>query len=147
MPNSPSSSSGDGISGKRDRPAATARSLARGKPRLGWLGLDLVAAGLARRVSTRAPQAGRLNTVRTQLFRDDLDAAPVAELIRPVIGVVVQFEIDSLARERGKIDLDVNPAVLGCLRADDPVVELLSVGLDDELPVAVRVVRDRQPQF
>ena len=42
-----------------------------------------------------------------------------------------------------KVDFQIGPAVFRRLGPDHPVVQFLAVAVDDELPVPLRVVRDR----
>src|SRR3954447_8069565 len=78
----------------------------------------------------------------TSLLGDDRDPPPVAELVRPVVGLVVKLDGDRLAGELGEVDRGRRPPVLGRLGPDQLLQPGLAIDLHDELPVAPRAVAD-----
>lgn len=72
--------------------------------------------------------------------------APIAELIRPVVGLVDEAERQFLATKLAQIDGEFAPAVGAGLFRDHFVGEALTVAADDEPPIATRVVADVEEQ-
>ena len=74
------------------------------------------------------------------LFAGNLDGVPEAKFITPVVGAVLESEVDFLAREFAKVDFEFEPLRFDRFKGNDLVVEDFAVCENAELPVAVWMV-------
>ena len=74
------------------------------------------------------------------LFAGNLDGVPEAKFITPVVGAVLESEVDFLASEFAKVDFEFEPLRFDRFEGNDLVVKDFAVCENAKLPVAVGMV-------